>query len=254
MIRSNAVVEDTGDRYRDTLALTVRADGLDIPPFVIVHTYKNASYASGRRCKADETPIKGMNSTRMIDYIDHISLYITETSLLIMDLLSSHYAGVVLLHIATKKTADGDPLIIPIFLPAKTAFLISPLDMGANGAFKSHYYQYDRSTIELKLRAVNQAWDDVSNQSLRNICLNCGITGEESIESIRARFQKDVVGLIPEELEEFADFYDSWKSGTVDVEGATRGRGVILRKPSQLSEGFLDGVYWTNYGRGSLTC
>lgn len=249
--RSNAVVEDTGDRYRDTLALTVRADGLDIPPFIIVHTYKTASYASGRRCRRDETPIKGMNTSRMIAYIDHISDYIEETSLLLLDLLSSHHAGKVRAHIASKKTRDGDPLIIPIFLPAKTAFLISPLDMGANAAFKSYFYRYDRSTIELKLRAVDQAWGEVSNQSLRNICLNCGITGEESIDAIRERFQGEVVGLIPEELEHFADFYDSWISGAINVEGATRGRGVTLISPDQLSEGFLDGVYWTNYGRGS---
>jgi len=31
-----------------------------IPPFIIVHTYKNASRASGRRCASDETPVKGM--------------------------------------------------------------------------------------------------------------------------------------------------------------------------------------------------
>jgi hypothetical protein len=49
MCRCNAVIEEIGDKFRDTVALTVRGDGVDIPPYIIIHTYKNASYASGRR-------------------------------------------------------------------------------------------------------------------------------------------------------------------------------------------------------------
>ena len=50
-------MEETGDTFRDTVALTVRGDGVDIPPYFIVHTYKNASYGSGRRCGATEVPV-----------------------------------------------------------------------------------------------------------------------------------------------------------------------------------------------------
>lgn len=246
--RSNAVVEEQGDSFRDTVALTVRGDGLDIPPYIIVHTYKNASHASGRRCPANEQPVRGMNIARMIDYIDHISHYISETSLLITDRLSSHTAGLVRAHIDQKKTADGSPLLIPIFLPPKTAFLISPLDMGAIAAFKSHFNKFDRSTIQLKLRAVRDAWDQVSNKALVNIFANCGLIGEESLESLRHRFSKDVGSLIPQELEELKTFYDAWISGSINIEGAKLHRGVRLSRPSQLSEGFLDGVYWTNFG------
>lgn len=248
--RNNAVVLETGDKFRDTVALTLRGDGVDIPPFTIVHTYKNAAAASGRRCAANDTPIKGMNTLRMIDYIDHIAQYVQEPSLLLMDRLSSHTAGAVRRHIETKMTADGQRLFIPIYLPAKTAFLISPLDMGAIAAFKAHYYRFDRSAIELKLRAVHAAWATVSNESLRNICLNCGIVGEETIDSLRQRFMAQVVGAVPAELEAYADFYDSWKSGAIEVEGASRGRGITLELPEQLPEGCLDGVYWTHYGRG----
>lgn len=67
------MVEETGDSFRDTVALTVRGDGVDIPPFIIKHTYKNASKASGRRCNKDDKPVKGMNIPRMKQYIDHLA-------------------------------------------------------------------------------------------------------------------------------------------------------------------------------------
>ena len=227
----------------------MRGDGVDIPPFVLIHTYKNASYASGRRCAAGEIPVKGMDTSHMMHYIDHISQYVSETSLLLMDRLSSHTCAAVREHIASKKTTAGDPLFHLILLPAKTAFLISPLDMGAISAFKSHYYKLDRSTIQLKLNAVSQAWDAVSNESLKNICLNCGIVGEESMASLRRRFEKEVLGLVPSELQSYLDFYDSWKSGHIEVEGATRGRGVTMATPDQIPEAHLDGAYWSNFGR-----
>lgn len=226
----------------------MRGDGVDIPPFFTLHTYKNASKASGRRCERGETPVKGMTNARMKEYIDHLADYVQEPSLLIMDRLSSHKAGEVIRHISSKKTATGEQLLYPILLPPKTAFLISSLDMGAISAFKSHFYQLDRSSIERKRKAVVQAWAAVSNDTLKNICINCGIVGEETLQSLRTRFMKQVVGVVPEKLEELLDFYDAWKSGLIEVEGATRGRGVTLEIPQQLSEDDLDGNYWRNYG------
>src|SRR5262249_45656459 len=153
----------------------VRGDGVALPPFTIIHTYRNASQASGRRCAANEVPIKGMNTDRMIDYINHVSQFVQETSLLLMDRLSSHTAARVRRHIEGKLLPNGERTVIPVYLPAKTAFLISPLDMGAIAAFKAnYYYRLDRSTIQLKLQAVHAALGAVTNEALRNICLNCG--------------------------------------------------------------------------------
>ena len=143
--------------------------------------------------------------------------------------------------------SDIEKLFYPILLPAKTAFLLSPLDMGAIGAFKSNYYRLDRSTIALKKLAASHAWREVSNESLRNIFLNCGIIGEETLQTIRSRFMKEVVGLIPKEMDELLNYYDAWKSGRIDVEGATRGRGITLEKPQQFPDEEMDGNYWTNY-------
>lgn len=84
-----------------------------------------------------------MNNARMKQYVDCISDYVQEPSLLIMDRLSSHTAGEVIRHVCSKVTFNGEQLLFPILIPPKTAFLISPLDMGAIGAFKAHYYKLD---------------------------------------------------------------------------------------------------------------
>jgi len=247
-LRNNPVVKETGDRFRDTLALTIRGDGVDIPPFFIAHTYKTASYASGRRCPRDEDAVKGMNIPRMKQYIDHISQYVTKTSLLVMDRLSSHTSAEIRRYIEAMTLPSGERMFYILLLPAKTAFLISPLDMGAIGAFKAHYHRLDRSTLQLKRIAVQEAWDQVSNETLINICRNRGVVGEETIESLRQRFLKEVKGLIPEQVEQHLEFYDAWSSGHIHIEGARRGRGVSLEQPSQLIEGYLDGRRWSNFG------
>lgn len=226
----------------------MRGDGVDIPQFVIIHTSKTASKASKRRCGKNETSVRGMTIDIMFNYIDHLAEYVKEPSLLLLDRLSSHTSSRVLRYIRSKKTSTGANLLIPLLLPPKTAFLISPLDMGAIAAFKSHLYDYERDSLDMKKLAMEQAWIDVSNESLKNICLNCGIVGEEDIESIRGRFMKEVVGEIPEHLEEILDFYDAWKSGAIEVEGATRGRRVTTERPQQLPAAHLDGVKWTYYG------
>jgi len=251
MRRGNAVVKEKGNRFRDTVALTVRGDGVDIPPYIIVHTYTTASYASGRRCPAGQFPVKGMNIPRMKDYVDHIAPYVHKTSLLCMDRLSSHLSKEVRTYIESFKLPNGDRKFIPLLIPAKTAFLISPLDMGANAAFKSYFHRLDRSTINLKIRAVQQAWDQVSNTSLKNICINCGIVGEESLSSIRQRFMKEVVGAVPSEIAQHLDFYESWAADQIEVQGCTRARGVEYESPSQLRNSFMDGVFWNNYGYGT---
>jgi hypothetical protein len=252
-VRNNAVVLASGDAFRDTVVLTVRADGVDIPPFFIKHTYRTASAISGRRCPPGETPVKGMTKALMKEYVDHVVNYVTEPSLLLMDRLSAHKAGEVIRYILTKRTTTGEQLLIPILLPPKTAFLISPLDMGAIGTFKAHYYKLDRSTLERKVRALHEAWDNVSNLALQHIFANCGITGEETLDALRTRFLGEVVGEVPEELEEALNYYDSWNSGAIKVEGAKLRRGVTLEVPQQIMNAELDGRYWTRYGEGTLS-
>jgi len=242
------VVEEHGDSFRDTVALTIRGDGVDIPPFIITHTYRNAASTSGRRCNRDEEPVRGMNIPRMKQYVDHIAEYVHKQSVLVMDRLSSHTAAEVRRYIESFRLPNGERMFYILLLPAKTAFLISPLDMGAIGAFKAHFHKLDRSTLQRKKKAIQEAWDMVSNDALINICRNCGVIGKESYDSLRSRFLKEVCGMVPREMVDHLEYFDSWVSGAIKVEGADLARGVNMDKPMQLDEGELDGEYWAKFG------
>jgi hypothetical protein len=226
----------------------VRADGKDIPPFVIKSQVGNASRASGRRPKPGEKPVRGMNKELMMEYADHIAPYVSEPSLLLLDRASSHTSKEVLAYIEDFLTADDQQLIKPILLPPKTAFLVSPLDNGVNSAFKQHFYQYDRSSFALKFSAIKEAWGSVSNESISNIFRNCGLTGVETLATIRKRFEKDVHGMVPEKLLPSLELYEQWISGTILVPGADLLRGVELKRPSQLEGVTLDGIKWIEWG------
>jgi hypothetical protein len=189
-----------------------------------------------------------MNITHMKAYIDHIAEYVEETSALVMDRLSSHTSKIIRDYLKRWKTHEGRPLFVPIYLEPKTSLLVSPLDMGAIGEFKSYFYRLDRTTPELKKLAAYQAWRQVSNDNLRSYFLNCGLVGEEEISSIRDRFLKEVRGGVPPQLEEIREFYDAWRSGAIDVEGAHLTRAVPLELPKQLPTGRLEGKYWVHYG------
>lgn len=242
------MVQQTGDAFRDTLVLTICGDGVDLPPFFIFGQYGNAPKTSGRRPSPGRSPVSGMTIQVMKEYIDHIAPYVEETTILLMDRLSSHTSKKTKKYFQRWKTHDGQPLFIPLYLEPKSSFLVSPLDMGAIGEFKSYFYQLDRSTPELKKLATYQAWRQVSNDNLRKYFLNCGIIGEEDISSIHDRFIKEVRGGIPSQLEKIRDYYDSWRSGAMKVEGAYLTRDIPLELPCQLPSAKLDGKYWTEYG------
>jgi hypothetical protein len=241
-------VKQTGDAIRDTVVLTCRGDGLDLPVFFIYSKWAKASKSSGRKLMPGEPPVKGMTIQWMKHYINHIAQYIQKHSVLLMDRASSHTSKDTLRYIATKKLNDGTQMFTVKFFGPKAAFLVSPLDMGAIAKMKSTFYTLDRSTLAMKHRAVLAAWKSVSNDDLCAYFLNCGIIGEESIASIRDRFHKQIRSGIPPQFEEIWDFYDGWKSGSYQVEGISAIRGVPLEAPAQLLEGELDGGYWSNYG------
>ena len=189
-----------------------------------------------------------MNKGLMMEYGAHISQYVTKSSVLLLDRASSHTSKDVIADLEDYLDPEGNQLFKVLFLPPKTAFLLSPLDNGANSAFKQHFYKYDRSTFTLKKAAVKLAWDAVSNESLLNICKNCGLTGNEPLSSIRRRFERNVRGVVPEELESSLHLFELWKAGAVSVEGAELHRGVELQRPLQVEDGTLDGLKWIEWG------
>jgi hypothetical protein len=228
--------------------LTVRGDGVDIPPFFIKGEYLNASIASRRRPRTGGRAAKGMTVPLMKDYIDHLSQYVTKPSLVIMYRLSSHSSGKTLMYFKSKKTEDGQQKFIPLLLEPKTAFLISPLDNSAIGLFKQNFSKYDRSTLKLKEAAAYRAWEEVSNAALRGFIAHCGIIGNEPVDSIFIRFMKDVRGGIPEKNLDVWCFYEGWRYGAFLVEGVPPPRRSPLLIPQQLEEAELDGRYWRTYG------
>ena len=179
-------------------------------------------------------------------YADHISQYVTEPSLLVLDRASCHTSREVRDYIEDFLTADGQTLLETLLLPPKTAFLLSPLDNGAIGAFKQRFYSYDRSTFELKKSAVKLSWDAVSNKSLQNFAIQCGLDDTESLSSIRTRFEENVHGFIPEEHQPSLELFEQWNAGAVLVEGAQLKRGVKLQRPTQLPEGNV--IKWKEWG------
>jgi hypothetical protein len=246
-LRSNAVVVNDSDCYRDTMMAAVRGDGVDFPLFFIQSQYGNASRASGRRPPPNTKPIKGMTEAEMYKWIDMMSNYVQEPSLLLLDRLSVHKSKRVIEYIESWKLSDGRQMFKVKLLKPKTSFLISPLDMGLFGAFKKYLYQLDRSSYGLKVRAARAAWRAVSNQAVINSFRHCGIVCSDSLDTLRGRYMKQVRSDIPEEFKEVWDFYDGWRSGAFDIEGCISPHSDPLASPSQLDESALDGFYWNHY-------
>ena len=240
-------MKTSGDRFRDTAALTVRADGKDIPPFFIKGQVGNASYASGRRPKRGEKAVGGMNVALMQKYAKHIAYYPNEPSLLLLDRASSHTSKKTIAELEEYLTADGRQMFKVMFIPHKAAFLVSPLDNGVIAAFKQHFYSYDRSTFELKKSAAKLAWDEVSNDAIENICSECGLDPDVPLLTICEKFEKNVHGFLPEKLKPYEKLYDQWIAGAIVIVGADLGRGVEYARPVQLDDGTLDGIKWIEW-------
>jgi hypothetical protein len=240
-----------GDRFRDTAALTVRADGKDIPPFFIKGQVGNASKATGRRPKPGKKAVGGMNVALMKKYSKHIAYYVTKLSLLLLDRASSHTSKQTIAELEDYLTPDGQQMFKVLLIPPKAAFLVSPLDNSVNAAFKQHFYTYDRSTFVLKQSAAKLAWDDISNATIKNACRNCGLDPSVSLSSMREKFEKNVHGFLPEKLQPLLELFDQWKAGSIVIEGADLGRGVEYSRPMQLDDGTLDGIKWIEWNTDS---
>lgn len=237
-----------GDSFRDTMAATLDSRGSWVPPFYIKTQSKSASYASGRRPAPDEKAVKGMNNQKMKEYADHLDRYVDEPTRLVLDRLGAHTSRAVRDYIEAKKCNDGRQKFKVMLLPPKSAFLISPLDFGFFSYWKAEYYKFDRSAPELKFWAANQTWKKVDSDKVVEFFRNCHLIGNETEATLRSKLLELVQVSVPEELEDVLDFYDGWLAGAFDVDGVSAPRDLPFEKPTQLDEGALDGVYWSNWG------
>lgn len=247
-IRSNAVVQQFGDTFRDTMVATIDDHNFWYPPFFIKSQYANASKASGRHPDPDDKPVKGMNVTKMKEWIDMIDEFVDEPVLVLLDRLGAHKSKEVIQYIESKKCRDGRQKFKVKLFPAKSAFLISPLDFGFFGYWKAKYYKLDRSTPELKFAAARKVWNEVDPAAIGNFFKACHLIGSEDRDTLHHSLMSHVRGGIPENLEDVWDFYDGWKSGAYDVDGVSAPREVPLQPPTQLLDSTLNGHYWVNWG------
>ncbi len=52
-----------------------------------------------------------------------------------------------------------------------------------------------------------------------NSSVQCPRTKKVEVASIRDRFMKEVVGFVPPQHEDLVDYYESWASEAIDIEG-----------------------------------
>lgn len=247
ILSSTAVVEAEGDKHRDTMVATIFGDGSHVPPFFIKSMTANSSYASGRRPKPGEKVVKGMTKEKMLEYADHLDRHVTIPTLLLLDRLSAHLNKEVQEKFASFTCANGSKKFTLDWFPPKTAFLISPCDMGLFACHKQYFYKLDRSTYPLKIFAAKQAWREVSEESVINFFDNCGLIGDWDPQALQQHLRRQVRGGIPEHLTEVWELYEGWLSGAFTIAGCKPPRRVTFEKPIQLPDGHLDGEYWNDY-------
>jgi hypothetical protein len=242
-------VKQTGDTYRDNMAATLVADGSWIPPFYIKGQAGNASKASGRRPALGVKAVKGMTVPKMKEYVDHVAKRVDHFCVLVLDRLSSHVSIKVKAYAESLKCSDGVTQKFEILLlPAKSSFLISPLDMGFFSMWKREYYKYNRSSYTLKIMAANQVWKSMQSEKIASLFDNCGITSKETPKKLRERISAQVRSGMPEELEEVWEFYQGWLAGAFDIEGAVRPRTPPTEDLLTPEDSNLDGQYWVKRG------
>ncbi len=121
------VVSETGS---DTLVACVNSAGQTFSYF-IRHTAGKIEYdVDGEQIT--QRGVKGMNTTIMLDWVNHFLSIASPGDILVMDNLNSHHSASVL-----QKLRDAD--IAVIFTPARLAYLVSPLDNFVFGFMKNQW-------------------------------------------------------------------------------------------------------------------
>ena len=242
------MVEEKGDRFRDTMAATLRSDGSFLEPFYIKAQYKTASKASGRRADPSAALVRGMNNANMKAYVDHIDAQVEEPSRLLLDRLSSHKAKAILTYIEAKRCQDGRQKFKPLLLPPKGAILISPPDNSFFAYWKAKFYTFDRSTFELKMLAAKETWASVDPEIVESFFRGCHLLGMQREETLRRELLALVDPEIPVELQPHAEYYEAWLNGAFQVDGISAPRAVPLERATIPEDSALDGVYWREWG------
>jgi hypothetical protein len=160
----------SNDKKRITVVLACQSDGTKLPPTVILKDRYSGPVPQGMRVLRQSKA--WMNSTLMVEWINSASLVGKH---LILDSFSGHKSTPVLDQLASVDHS---------FIPPRCTSECQPLDVGVNKPFKDRLRSYwndyisqgiltkygnylSVSTKEL-LRWIQNAWDSISEECIRN--------------------------------------------------------------------------------------
>ena len=148
--------------HRDSLVIGLVGDGRILPQFMI-----ESKPARKRKGQVIEKAVKGMTAEIMTQWLLEIFLpNRKDIKYLILDRASSHIANKVKLF-AVKNDIEL------IFMPAKTAPDLSPLDNGFFAQFKSLLHGHPLGTFKEKKETVELILKQISKETVQKYFIHC---------------------------------------------------------------------------------
>ena len=150
--------------HRDTLVVGIVGDGRKLLLYFI-----ESKPAKRKNKQVIEKPVKGMTVEIMIKWIKDIFIpNREEVKCLILDKASSHTSRI------TKAFAEENNIQI-LYLPAKTAADLSPLDNGFFSQMKALLKGYPLGTIEQKKETLELIVKDIQRETIQKYFIKCGL-------------------------------------------------------------------------------
>lgn len=143
-----AYVVSGKDKRRDTIAVTLRADGIGDLFFV---THQTKIHKNEKTLQIDDMNISGMNLQILFEWVDHFIDISQPGDVLLWDNLGSHLNQGIL----AKLHNYG---IIVKFFPARCADELSILDYSWFAIFKRHLSEYLYNTVEEKKEIISEVF------------------------------------------------------------------------------------------------
>jgi len=150
--------------HRDSLVVALVGNGRKLPPYMIQS--KAAKY---KKKEIVEKAVKGMNAEIMVKWLSEIFLPNRgEIKYLLLDRASSHISHKV-------KLFAKEQNIELIFLPAKTAPDLSPLDNGFFAQLKALLKGHPLGTFQQKQSTIELVMEDIAPETIQKYFVHCGL-------------------------------------------------------------------------------
>lgn len=132
------------------------------------------------------------------------------------------------------------------FYPPYAGSLVDPCDNSFHSVLKRIYFSKDRSTHEKCIRAMVEAYYEVSEQAVLSSFERCGYTGAQNPHQVTARLLSQGYEASQQKIHELnrcSDTYVAWKRV---FRSAVNGSSQVA-EPNTLPNDTLDGTYWQTY-------